>query len=194
MVEMQELANILNNITERSLVILDEIGRGTSTIDGFSIAKAVLEYLHGSRAKGPRTLFATHFHQLIDVEASLKHVKNYHFAVKETGSDVVFLRKIIPGATDKSYGIHVARLAGVPAKVTQRAEKILQETVDAVSSPDSKGRRYTQMLLISDNPAPPQRPNPAVEELKKIDPDLLTPLTALEKIYELKRIVGEDDT
>jgi len=190
MVEMQELANILNNVTERSLVILDEIGRGTSTIDGYSIAKAVLEYLHGTRGKGPRTLFATHFHQLIDVEGSLKRVKNYHFAVKETGSDVVFLRKIIPGATDKSYGIHVARLAGVPAKVTQRAEKILQETADAVSSPDAKGRRYTQMLLISDTPV--TRPSPVVEELKKLDPDTLTPRTALEKIYDLKRIAGEE--
>jgi DNA mismatch repair protein MutS len=190
MVEMQELANILNNVTERSLVILDEIGRGTSTIDGYSIAKAVLEYLHGGRGRGPRTLFATHFHQLIDVEGSLKRVKNYHFAVKETGSDVVFLRKIIPGATDKSYGIHVARLAGVPAKVTQRAEKILQETADAVSSPDTKGRRYTQMLLISD--APVTRPSPVVEELKKLDPDTLTPRTALEKIYDLKRIAGEE--
>lgn len=190
MVEMQELANILNNVTERSLVVLDEIGRGTSTIDGYSIAKAVLEYLHGTRGKGPRTLFATHFHQLIDVEGSLKRVKNYHFAVKETGSDVVFLRKIIPGATDKSYGIHVARLAGVPAKVTRRAEKILQETADAVSSPDAKGRRYTQMLLISD--APPPRPNPVVEELKNLDPDTLTPRTALEKIYDLKRIAGEE--
>lgn len=190
MVEMQELANILNNVTERSLVVLDEIGRGTSTIDGYSIAKAVLEYLHGGRGRGPRTLFATHFHQLIDVEGSLKRVKNYHFAVKETGSDVVFLRKIIPGATDKSYGIHVARLAGVPAKVTQRAEKILQETVDAVSSPDAKGRRYTQMLLISD--APVTRPSPVVEELKKLDPDTLTPRTALEKIYELRRIAGEE--
>lgn len=190
MVEMQELANILNNVTERSLVVLDEIGRGTSTIDGYSIAKAVLEYLHGGRGRGPRTLFATHFHQLIDVEGSLKRVKNYHFAVKETGSDVVFLRKIIPGATDKSYGIHVARLAGVPAKVTQRAEKILQETADAVSSPDAKGRRYTQMLLISDTPV--TRPSPVVEELKKLDPDTLTPRTALEKIYDLKRIAGEE--
>jgi len=120
----------------------------------------------------------------------LKRVKNYHFAVKETGPDVVFLRKIIPGATDKSYGIHVASLAGVPAKVTQRAEKILQETADAVSSPDAKGRRYTQMLLISDTPV--TRPSPVVEELKKLDPDTLTPRTALEKIYDLKRIAGEE--
>ena len=111
-VEMLELANILNNMTEKSLIVLDEIGRGTSTADGCSIAQAVLEYLHGKSSAGPKTLFATHFHDLIGMDGELKRVKNYHFAVQETKKEVVFLRKLIPGATDKSYGIHVARLAG----------------------------------------------------------------------------------
>ncbi|MFH1322309.1 MAG: DNA mismatch repair protein MutS, partial [Methanobacteriota archaeon] len=126
MIEMVELANILNNATSKSLILLDEIGRGTSTYDGFSIAKAVVEFIHNKDRVGVRSLFATHYHQLTAVEGILKRVKNYHIAVKEEGSDLVFLRKIIPGATDRSYGIHVARLAGVPLKVTQRAKEILK--------------------------------------------------------------------
>ncbi|TAJ44036.1 DNA mismatch repair protein MutS [Methanofollis fontis] len=192
MVEMQECANILNNVTDRSLVVLDEIGRGTSTIDGYAIARAVLEYLHGSGRQGPRTLFATHFHQLIEVEGSLKRVRNFHFAVKETGSEVIFLRKIIPGATDKSYGVHVARLAGVPAKVTKRAEGIIRDIGNGAASSGKGGPKYTQMLLISDNPAPPVH-NPAVEALRRIDPDTLSPRQALEKIYELRKLAGNEE-
>ena len=129
MVEMVELASILNNATEKSLVILDEIGRGTSTLDGYCIAKAVLEHLHGKRSKGPKTLFATHFHELIGIENDLKRVKNCHFAVKETEKDVIFLRKLIPGATDRSYGIHVASLAGVPDAVTTRAKELMDKII-----------------------------------------------------------------
>ena len=125
MVEMLELANILNSMTEQSLVILDEIGKGTGTLDGYSIARSVLEFLHGRSAPGPRTLFATHFHEIVGVEAELRRVKNYHFTVKETGKDVIFLRRLVPGATDRSYGIHVARRAGIPKKVTDRAAEIL---------------------------------------------------------------------
>jgi len=112
LVEMLELAHILHHATERSLVILDEIGRGTSTLDGYSLARAVLEFLHGKGSRGPRTLFATHFHRIADVEATLPRVRNFHFTVRDTKDGVVFVRKIIPGATDRSYGIHVARLAG----------------------------------------------------------------------------------
>jgi len=190
MVEMVELANILNNVTERSLVILDEIGRGTSTLDGYSIARAVLEFLHGTGKRGPRTLFATHFHEIVEVEADLKRVKNCHFAVKETGSDVVFLRKLIPGATDRSYGIHVARLAGIPGKVIQRAGEVLDTERRRV--PVSEGKRaprYTQMLIMDTTGDGCATESPALIELKNLDPDSMTPREALVKIYELQKKV-----
>ena len=188
-VEMLELANILNNITPRSLVILDEIGRGTSTADGSSIAKAVLEFLHGKSAAGPKTLFATHFHELIAMEENLKRVKNYHFAVKETKDDVIFLRKLIPGATDKSYGIHVARLAGIPKKVTERAEVLLDEDKNRPASSGARPQRYTQILLVDDHEQKenPATPHPALDELARLNPDELTPLQALTALAELKK-------
>ena len=192
-VEMLELANILNNMTEKSLVILDEIGRGTSTADGCSIAQAVLEYLHGKSAAGPKTLFATHFHELIGMEEELKRVKNYHFAVQETKKEVVFLRKLIPGATDKSYGIHVARLAGIPRKVTDRADVILSETLSRDTSGGAKARRYTQLLLVDDSVTArpvPVAPDPVITELARLDPNSLTPLQALAKLAELKEHAG----
>jgi DNA mismatch repair protein MutS len=188
-VEMLELANILNNVTEKSLVILDEIGRGTSTSDGCSIAKAVLEYLHGRSGSGPKTLFATHFHELIEVEGVLKRAKNYHFAVKETKKEVVFLRKLIPGATDKSYGIHVARLAGIPKKVTERAESILVETMNRDVPSGTRPQRYTQVLLFDhDTPSKTEVHQPLLDELARINPDEMTPLQALAKIAELQKM------
>ncbi|WP_321508279.1 DNA mismatch repair protein MutS [uncultured Methanoregula sp.] len=188
-VEMLELANILNNITPRSLVILDEIGRGTSTADGSSIAKAVLEFLHGKTASGPKTLFATHFHELIAMEENLKRVKNYHFAVRETKEDVVFLRKLIPGATDKSYGIHVARLAGIPKKVTDRAEVLLDEDRNRPTPAGIRPQRYTQILLVDDH-EPKEVPalrHPVLDELEQLNPDEMTPMQALSALAELKR-------
>jgi len=188
-VEMLELANILNNVTAKSLVILDEIGRGTSTSDGCSIAKAVLEYLHGRSGTGPKTLFATHFHELIEVEGVLKRAKNYHFAVKETKKEVVFLRKLIPGATDKSYGIHVARLAGIPKKVTERAESILVETMNRDVPTGTRPQRYTQVLLFDhDNTSKTADHHPVLDELARINPDEMTPLQALAKIAELHKM------
>ena len=158
-VEMLELANILNNVTGKSLVILDEIGRGTSTADGSSIARAVLEFLHGRSGSGPKTLFATHFHELIAMEDRLKRVKNYHFAVRETKDEVVFLRKIIPGATDKSYGIHVARLAGIPKKVTERAEALLDENMNAPVKGGSRRSAIPRSSLSMTGQRPlPQNP------------------------------------
>jgi DNA mismatch repair protein MutS len=187
-VEMLELANILNNVTPRSLVILDEIGRGTSTADGSSIARSVLEFLHGKGGSGPKTLFATHFHELIGMEERLKRVKNYHFAVKETNDEVVFLRKLIPGATDKSYGIHVARLAGIPRKVTDRAESLLDEGLNAPVKDGTRPQRYTQILLVDDRPeVPAPSRNPVLEELEQMNPDDMTPLQALAKITELQQ-------
>jgi DNA mismatch repair protein MutS len=197
MVEMVELANILNNATPKSLVLLDEIGRGTSTYDGYSIAKAVVEYIHNKGRVGVRSLFATHYHQLTEVAASLKRVKNYHIAVKEDGDDLVFLRKIVPGATDRSYGIHVARIAGVPHAVTSRAKEILEDIEDEcmLSEEDRKGSKkkqrssakYTQVILF-DQDASYGEPasDPVVEELKKLNLNSMTPIEALNKLNELK--------
>lgn len=187
MVEMTELAHILNNVTARSLVILDEIGRGTSTLDGYCIARAVLEYLHGKGPSGPKTLFATHFHEIASAEQDLKRVRTYHFAVKETGADVVFLRKLIPGATDRSYGIHVASLAGVHGKVTARATELLDEIMRGEGTGGPKVQRYTQMLLVD---APPLVEHPVISDLKKLDPDSVSPLEALQTLYELKKRAG----
>jgi DNA mismatch repair protein MutS len=130
MVEMTEAANILNNATEKSLVILDEIGRGTSTFDGISIAWAVAEYLHDNLKSRPMTLFATHYHELTELSLTCKGVKNYNVAVKEYGDQIIFLRKIVQGATDKSYGIHVAKIAGLPREVIERAYEILENLED----------------------------------------------------------------
>ncbi len=187
MVEMLELANILNNVSGRSLVILDEIGRGTSTLDGYCIARSVLEFLHGKRQAGPRTLFATHFHELVTAESDLKRVRNYHFAVRDTGSEVVFLRTLIPGATDRSYGIHVAALAGVPPRVTERAAAILDELIRGEGGPGGRVKRYTQMLLID---TPQAAPDPVIADLRDLDPDSMTPRQALEVLYELNRKAG----
>jgi len=192
-VEMLELANILNNITPKSLVILDEIGRGTSTIDGCSIARAVLEFLHGKGAAGPKSLFATHFHELITAEETLKRVKNYHFAVKETKDEVIFLRKLIPGATDKSYGIHVARLAGIPKKVTERAEILLSEDVNRAVPAGTKPQRYTQILLVDEQGPGTHPENPALKALAALDPNTMTPIEALTKIAELKKSLNRCD-
>jgi DNA mismatch repair protein MutS len=125
MVEMNETANILNNATTRSLVVLDEIGRGTSTYDGISIAWAVAEHLHGGDIAGPRTLFATHYHELTKLADSMKRLRNWSVAVKEWKDEIVFVRSVVPGAADRSYGIQVARLAGMPPAVVQRAREIL---------------------------------------------------------------------
>ena len=202
MVEMTELANILNNADERDLILLDEIGRGTSTYDGYSIAKAVVEYIHGKDKKGVRTLFATHYHQLTSLENKLKRLKNFHIAVHETGNDLVFLRKIVPGATDKSYGIHVARLAGVPDKVNDRAAEILKEIENENLAEDesrSKKRtaRYTQLMLFDpesegavEKIVEKYVEHPEIEELKKefkdLDVNNMTPLQALLKLEEVK--------
>ena len=203
MVEMVELANILNNSGEKNLILLDEIGRGTSTYDGYSIAKAAVEFLHNKDKKGVRTLFATHYHQLTSLENKLKRLKNFHIAVRETGNDLVFLRKIVPGATDKSYGIHVAKLAGVPDKVNDRAAEILKEienenlAEDESRSNKKRSARYTQLLLFDPEGSGAEEKivekyieHPAIEELKSefkdLDVNNMTPLQALLKLEEVK--------
>ncbi|MDR2855323.1 MAG: DNA mismatch repair protein MutS [Methanomicrobiales archaeon] len=184
MVEMRELASILHSVSDRSLIILDEIGRGTSTLDGYSIAKAVLEFLHGKRSTGPKTLFATHFHEIIGIESELRRVSNWHFAVKDTGSDVIFLRRLIPGATDRSYGVHVAVLAGVPKKVCDRATEVLQQVLSGNEAVGVK--QYTQMVLVDEPRTAHAKEEEAVlSRLKEIDPDTLRPIDALTILSDL---------
>ncbi len=190
MIEMVELANILNNATPRSLILLDEIGRGTSTYDGYSIARAVVEFIHNKDHAGVRSLFATHYHQLTATEEVLRRVRNYHIAVKEEGGDLVFLRKIVPGATDRSYGIHVAKLAGVPQKVIQRAKEILKEVENGstISSREKGSSRYTQLMLFDPGDANSNaKESPVIEELKNLNVDEMTPLDALNTLSALKR-------
>lgn len=197
MVEMNEVANILRNATSNSLLILDEIGRGTSTFDGLSIAWAVVEHISNPRLLGAKTLFATHYHELTELEGKLNNVHNYCIAVKEKGDDIVFLRKIVKGGADKSYGIQVAKLAGVPDSVIERAKEIIEELIanDIIAvvkniSVDTGNKRkkerldevdLTQMSLFDT-----VKDDDIIEELKNIDVGNLTPIEAMNKLYELQ--------
>ena len=175
MVEMSETANILNHATSRSLVLLDEIGRGTSTYDGISIAWAVAEYLLTTHKKQAKTLFATHYWELTKLENEFAHAANFQTAVQEVPSGIVFLRKIIRGGTDKSYGIHVAKLAGLPSKAIKRAEEMLKELE---KKPDS------QIPLFISTP----QEHPVLTELRKIDLLNLTPIQAHHVLCNLKNL------
>jgi DNA mismatch repair protein MutS len=186
LVEMIETANILNNATPTSLILLDEVGRGTSTFDGLSIAWAVTEYIHNNPKITSRTLFATHYHELTELAGSLPRVKNYQVAVKQWQDEIIFLRKIVPGGCDDSYGIHVARLAGIPRPVLDRAKKILaQLETGEVSGAKSGGIAQQpvsyQLSIFSPND------DFIREELGKLDINKLTPIEALNKLGELKR-------
>ena len=192
MVEMSETANILNNATSKSLVILDEIGRGTSTYDGISIAWAVAEYLLTTPHKRAKTLFATHYWELTDLEKKIEGAVNYNVAVKETSTGIVFLRKIIRGGTDKSYGIHVARLAGVPFQAIKKAEEMLIELEKTSSRKNIKAssKQPNEYPLFSYNTPPPPAPSSlAIEELKNLNVNNLTPIEALQKLFEIKEKV-----
>jgi len=188
MVEMVETANILNNATPRSLIILDEIGRGTSTYDGLSIARAVAEYIHSYPKLGAKTLFATHYHELVELANFLPRVKNFNIAVAEDRGEVIFLYKIVPGGVDKSYGIHVAKLAGLPKSVVHRAQEVLAELEDGSKQATTKRRRKEavaqQLPLLG-------QPSPLFDELEKLDINSLTPLEALNKLYELQKKAKE---
>jgi DNA mismatch repair protein MutS len=194
MVEMTEVAHILNNATRKSLLILDEIGRGTSTFDGLSIAWAVIEHISDNNKLGARTLFATHYHELTELEGKLTGVKNYCISVKEKGEDIIFLRKIIRGGADDSYGIQVARLAGVPQPVIERAREILNILEDAdISKKEIKIRKNKrpiegQIDLFSLGSSS-KGADEVVEELKNLDISTLTPLDALNFIYRLQQKV-----
>jgi len=187
MVEMQETANILNNAGEHSLIIMDEIGRGTSTYDGLSIAWAVVEYLHDLHETGVKTLFATHYHELTDLAQQKLRVKNYNIAVKEWNDEIIFLRKLVDGATNRSYGIQVARLAGIPGEVINRSKKILyrienkeQDLTDALSNKETGKTGPQQMGLFG------KKDHFFVEKLSKLDISKITPLEALNYLNELR--------
>jgi DNA mismatch repair protein MutS len=181
MVEMIEAANILHHATQRSLLILDEIGRGTSTYDGVSIAWAVVEYIHNHPRLHSRTLFATHYHELTQLSELLPGVRNYNVAVSESEGKVVFLHKIVPGGADRSYGIHVAQMAGLPAPVVQRATEILQQ-LEA-----SSGKAVRLNPFLPEQLALFPETNPLVDELKSLDINALSPIEALNKLYEWQR-------
>jgi DNA mismatch repair protein MutS len=189
MVEMVETAYILRHATERSLVILDEIGRGTSTFDGMSIAWAVAEYLHD---RGSKTLFATHYHELAQLAMSKSRAKNYNIYVKDNGEKIVFLRKLIPGAASHSYGIQVAKLAGVPEAVIKNAQKVLSNLEKSQA-----GLRTSimggQISLFNDAPEERQKEeHPAIQELRALDTNSMTPLDALNKLSEIKKSLDEE--
>ena len=183
MIEMAEVADILKNATQNSLVIFDEIGRGTSTFDGMSIARAVLEYVHDKKLVGAKTLFATHYHELTEMEEVLPGVKNFNIAVKKRGDDITFLRRIVRGGADDSFGIEVAKLAGVPEKVIRRAKQVLAEL-------ESQGRE-------AHRPSPHRFPEEPVQltmesadgevlqKLRALDVNTLTPIESMNVLFEL---------
>jgi DNA mismatch repair protein MutS len=185
MVEMVEAANILNHATPRSLLILDEIGRGTSTYDGMSIAWAMVEYIHNHPQRRSRTLFATHYHELTELADRLPAVRNYNLGVVEEGDHVVFLHKVEPGGADRSYGIHVAQMAGVPKPVIHRAEEMLEQLESGEFRPGTPAPEPSQPALFATE-------HPAVEELRALDVSQMTPLEAINALYELQRKAKEE--
>jgi len=187
MVEMTETARILNAATRQSVVILDEIGRGTSTYDGISLAWAITEYLHD--VTGCRTMFATHYHELTQLTESLKECVNWNVAVREDAADVIFLHKIVPGSADKSYGIHVAQLAGVPRPVLDRAKVILHTLEDdhvdesgRTKVPERKTRNKSERQLALFV----EEEHPVIDELRQLNVDEMTPLAALQELHRLR--------
>jgi DNA mismatch repair protein MutS len=189
MVEMVETANILNHASARSLLILDEIGRGTSTYDGISIAWAVVEYIHNHPRLRAKTLFATHYHELTELAEILPHVCNYSVAVTEEGDKVIFQHKIVPGSADRSYGIHVAQLAGIPRAVINRATEILGELEDHYDWREKRQR--ISELAVQQLPLFSTEPHPVVEEIRQLKIDEMSPLEAISKLYQLRRITDE---
>jgi DNA mismatch repair protein MutS len=198
MVEMNETASILNNISTRSLILLDEIGRGTSTYDGISIAWAIAEFLHNHPLFKAKVLFATHYHELNEMASSMKRIKNYHVSVKEVGNKVIFLRKLLPGGSEHSFGIHVARMAGMPQSVLERANQVLKQLEQSHSSDEISGKTKGngektshesdgyQLSFIQLN-------DPLLEQIRdeiiSIDIDTLTPVEALMKLNGIKKLL-----
>ena len=194
MVEMNETASILNNVSNRSLILLDEIGRGTSTYDGISIAWAIAEYLHENPKSKAKTLFATHYHELNEMAGTFKRVKNYNVSVKEVGSKIIFMRKLVPGGSEHSFGIHVAKMAGMPKRVINRANEVLvrlekshahEENVEKVQQVAADAEMQLSFFQLDD---------PVLESIKEellaMDINTLTPVEALMKLNEIKKLVG----
>ena len=195
MVEMLEAASILNNLSDRSLILLDEIGRGTSTYDGISIAWAMVEYIHEHPAFRGKTLFATHYHELNEMESAFPRVKNYNVSVKELDDKVVFLRKLTRGGSEHSFGIHVARMAGMPPSVVKRADEILIELEKShekktltkpVSGLASTREGYQLSFFQLDDPVLKQ----IRDHISSLDIDNLTPVEALNKLNDIKKLTG----
>jgi DNA mismatch repair protein MutS len=193
MVEMNETASILNNLSDRSLVLLDEIGRGTSTYDGISIAWAMVEYLHENRNRA-KTLFATHYHELNEMENSFARVRNYNVSIKELNNKIIFLRKLKRGGSEHSFGIHVARMAGMPRSVVSRADEILRELEQShdrqeLAKPIAGLAEHREGMQLSffqlDDPVLKQ----VRDEILGIDIDNLTPMEALNKLYNIKKFL-----
>ena len=207
MVEMTEVANILRNATKNSLLILDEIGRGTSTFDGLSIAWAVVEHIADTKRIGAKALFATHYHELTELEGKLDSVNNYCIAVQESGDDIVFLRKIIQGGADKSYGIQVARLAGVPEPVLERAKEIVMQLTEndivekaknieikTKQKKETKKKEETVdsgQLSMFDGFANMPSTEDILLELRDLDMNALTPMDAMNKLYQIQQKIKE---
>ena len=195
MIEMNEAAEIINNLSPQSLILFDELGRGTSTYDGISIAWAIVEYIHENPAAAARTLFATHYHELNEMERSFKRIKNFNVSVKETDNKVIFMRKLVPGGSEHSFGIHVARMAGLPKSIVKRSEEILKQleaennatgiSTKQVKQIASKGEGYQLSFFQLDDPVLSQ----IRDEIKNLDINNLTPIEALNKLNDIKRIV-----
>lgn len=192
MVEMNEAANILNNVSQRSLVLFDELGRGTSTYDGISIAWAIVEYLHENNRAHARTLFATHYHELNEMEKTYKRIKNYNIAVREVGNKVIFLRKLVEGGSEHSFGIHVARMAGMPKSIVERAAEILKRlesdnvksnlgSREALRNQQQRQGMQLNLFQLDDPVLTAMR-----DDILSLDVDNLTPIAALNKLNELK--------
>ncbi|MGH9173495.1 MAG: MutS-related protein, partial [Vicinamibacterales bacterium] len=194
MVEMLETAAILNHASPRSLVVLDEIGRGTLTDDGLAIATAIVEFLHNTPRLNPKTLFATHYHELTALADILPRLRNYRLDVLEAGDTVTFLHRVVPGGADRSYGVYVAQLAGMPRQVVRRASEVLRELEREGAA---LGQRESRASAVTSQPVSPVQltlfgaPHPAVERLKTLEVDSLSPLDALTALYELKKIATE---
>ena len=192
MVEMMEVADILKKATSNSLVILDEIGRGTSTYDGLSIAWAVAEFIADKEKCGAKTLFATHYHELTELENKLEGIKNYSIAVKEKGEDIIFLRKIVRGGTDESYGIHVAKLAGVPKAVTQKANEILRSLERKNIITGKKQEKPNKNQVEGQFDLYNYKLAEIAHEIDKVNLNELTPIDALNILVKMKEGLGRD--
>ena len=195
MVEMNETASILNNLSERSLVLLDEIGRGTSTYDGISIAWALTEYIHEQPKHRAKVLFATHYHELNEMEAQFKRIKNYNVAVKELDNRIIFIRKLVPGGTSHSFGIHVARMAGMPKSVVKRADEILLELEGSTPENRKKAKPVKEMAKNREGYQLSffQLDDPVLskvrDEIIDLDVNNLTPMEALNKLNDIQKLI-----